>query len=175
MASTYTLISSQVLASSASSVTFSSIPATYTDLVLRISTRGSLAGYFTNQYITFNSDTATNYSDTYLYSDSTTGGSAKDTNTSIGYVSLTDGSSADANNFGSAEIYIPNYNSSTYKPYSVTSVYENNASINLYGNWVLAGLWRNTSAVTSINVSSEGTGYYFLANSSFYLYGIKNS
>jgi hypothetical protein len=61
MANTYTLIESQVLGSSAASVTFSAIPATYTDLVLKFSSRNDDTGV-----------TETVYSSFYLYGISNT-------------------------------------------------------------------------------------------------------
>jgi len=70
MANTYTLIESQVLGSSAASVTFSAIPATYTDLVLRYSARHNNAFSISQVLITFNGDTAANYSETVVYGNS---------------------------------------------------------------------------------------------------------
>lgn len=73
MANTYTLISSNTLTSSAASVTFSSIPATYTDLVLRISSRTDAAGATATVAAQFNGDTTSaNYSETNLNSDGAT-------------------------------------------------------------------------------------------------------
>lgn len=67
MASTYTLISSSVLTVTTQSVTFSSIPQTYTDLVLRMSYRITAAGLFgNNPAIRFNADATSNYSYTNL-------------------------------------------------------------------------------------------------------------
>ena len=56
MATTYTLITSQTLASSAASVTFSSIPSTYTDLVLRVSARTDNAAVSDGFYVGLNKD-----------------------------------------------------------------------------------------------------------------------
>lgn len=174
-ANTYTLISSNVLASSAATVTFSSIPATYTDLVLRGSVRGDLAGVFTNLFIKFNSDTATNYSDTYLTtSNGTTAMSARDTSQAIGYVGLTDAATATTSTFGNFEIYVPSYGVSQNKPYLSMATLESNTASLGYANLALAGLWRNTAAMTSIIISPD-SGSNFVSGSSFYLYGIKNS
>jgi hypothetical protein len=144
--------------------------------VLRASTRGNLAGVFTNVYIAFNSDTATNYSDTYLTTNNgTSGTSGRDTNGTIGYVGLTDGNNATANTFGNFELYISNYTASANKPYSSTTSLENNTANQGYANWVLAGLWRNTAAITSITMTTDGAIYPWLSASSFYLYGISSS
>ena len=66
---TYNLISSNVLTTAKASVTFSSIPATYTDLVLRVSARDSSDTPISTLTMTFNSDTATNYSETVFVTD----------------------------------------------------------------------------------------------------------
>jgi len=175
MANTYVLISSQVLASSAASVTFSSIPATYTDLVLRCSARMDPAGAFANLYIRFNSDTATNYSDAYLSTgNGTTGNSGRDTSATLGYLGLTDANSATANTFGNFELYIPNYTASANKPYSSITSLENNTATQGYANAAIAGLWRNTAAITSITMTSDAS-QSFVQYSTFYLYGISNA
>ena len=67
MANTYTLISSNVLGSSAASITFSAIPATYTDLVVRVTSRvdRSINGAH-NCFLTVNGSTSSDYSYTNL-------------------------------------------------------------------------------------------------------------
>jgi hypothetical protein len=170
MPSTYSLISSNVLSSSAASVTFSAIPSTYTDLVLRISTRVNYASVDGNILIRFNGDTASNYSYTFIYGNGTTRVSSRGTSTTriIG-ASATEGSSATSNTFASAELYIPSYLANQNKPVSLDSATENNATEAYRA--ANAGLWRNTAAITSIYLE----GGDFVSGSSFYLYGIKNS
>jgi len=170
MPSTYTLISSNVLSSSAASVTFSAIPSTYTDLVVRFSGRSDTSS--TIVAITFNGDTATNYSNVRLRGDGTTAYSFLDSsvNKIYGYYG-TNTSSTTANTFTNAEIYIPNYLVSANKPVSYYSVQEDNATAaNILPS---ANLWRNTAAITSITFTPN-TGN-LVSGSSFYLYGIKNS
>ena len=172
MANTYTLISSQVLASSAASVTFSSIPATYTDLVLRVSARNTATASPYSVGIQFNGDTSTSYSWTNLGGT----GSAAFSSNSGGAVNVAvggfiPGSDLTANTFSNDEIYIPSYLASQNKPLGTFGVSENNATTNYYS--VLASLWRNNAAITSITALAN-TGN-FVSNSSFYLYGIKNS
>lgn len=169
---TYNLIASNVLSSSAASVTFSAIPSTYTDLVLRISTRVSRAVNDShNCLMTFNNSTSADYSFRFVAGTGTTASSVGISN-DIGVFVLSNGNSTTANTFSSNEIYIPNYASSTNKPSSVFDVVENNsATINaIMGK---AGLRSNTAAITSIKLDADGHNY--LAGSSFYLYGIKNS
>jgi hypothetical protein len=173
MPSTYQLISSNVLTSNSASVNFSAIPSTYTDLMLRISGRTDRNSTNDELKIVFNSDTATNYSQTRIGGT----GSAAQTERLSGFTSIVsylslDGNTATSNTFGSIEIYIPSYTVSQNKPLRLFGAQENNDSI-AYINAV-AGLWRNTSAITSIVLTSSNAAN-FVSGSSFYLYGIKNS
>ena len=167
MPATYTLISSNVLASSAASVTFSSIPATYTDLVLRISANGNGSSLL---YASINPSNS-NHSYRALYGTGTTAASG---DTGSGSSLFEMGSIGTATNvFGSTEIYIPNYTVSANKPVSGFGVREiNSATSNKIS--AIAALWSNTSAVTSIEFGTIG-GSGFNTGSSFYLYGVKNS
>ena len=178
MPSTYTLISSNVLSSSAASVTFSSIPATYTDLVLRISARSNRAGGAgTTDLIslTFNTDnpaSGTTYSDTVLKGAGSTASSSRDTSYSTFYDVIMPVTADTANTFSSTEFYIPSYLASTNKQISVITQQENN-SATVWGLNALAGLWRNTAAINQIVLTDALST--FVSGSSFYLYGIKNS
>ena len=174
MPATYTLISSNVLSSSAASVTFSSIPATYTDLVLRISGRTTGAAVFDNLGIQFNGSATAVYSDTTLRGAGAGGAdSVRDSNYSavLFYNSSSSGGST-SNTFGNAEIYIPSYTVSQNKPVGGFGVSETNATT----AYMSAGafLWRNTAAITSLAITSDN-GQSFVSGSSFYLYGISNA
>jgi hypothetical protein len=169
---TYTLISSNVLTSSAASVTFSAIPATYTDLVLRMSIRYDGSLVYGSTEIQLNSDSASNYSRTTLRGDGTSAVSERGSSNSVLLFprSIT-GDTATANTFSNTEIYIPSYTASQNKPIAGFGVGENNATAaNIAAN---AGLWRNVAAITSIFIQSNGTN--FLTGSSFYLYGISSN
>ena len=175
MATTYTLISSQTLASSATSVTFSTIPSTYTDLCLKFSTRSSTSANTNGLTLTVNSSTSS-YSETHLYgnpyADPTPFSGRNNLAPSAELLGYSPGSLATANTFGNGEIYIPNYAGSTNKVYGSNSVTENNSQQSVV--WVEAGLWSNTSAITSITIGDYGGGN-LVSGSTFYLYGIKNS
>lgn len=165
---TYTLIASNTLGSSAASVTFSSIPNTYTDLILRISSRSDTAAVTGQVDIAFNGTSFATNSRTYIQGD----GSAA-TSATFGSMNFRNvGASSTASTFANTEIYIPNYNVSQYKPVSLFSVTENNAT----NAFVVAtaALRSDTAAVTSIYLQSNGTNG-FVSGSSFFLYGIKNS
>ena len=172
MPSTYTLISSNVLSSSAASVTFSAIPSTYTDLMLRVSVRLVAGSGSTIQdlIVKFNG-TTTNYSITQLTGDGSTAASGRISNTTRILLSNVVDGDATSNTFGSVEIYVPSYTASQNKPVSAFGASENNAT--LAGLSATAGLWRDTTAISSIELSNATAN--LVSGSSFYLYGIKNS
>ena len=175
MATTYTLISSNILSTSAASVTFSSIPATYTDLVLKYSSRHDNAFSISQSAITFNGSSAANYSETALYGNSISATSGRQSGSSDISFMYDDANSATANTFSNTELYIPNYTVSANKPMSWFGVTENNATTSnsamVVGN---ASLWRDNSAITSITILALASRN-FLTGSSFYLYGISNA
>ena len=172
MANTYTLISSNVLSSSAASVTFSAIPSTYTDLVLRISARITTTDV-DDLLMQFNSLTTYSYTQLRGYN-GTSVASSRATAASRIRVSEVNGATSTSNTYTSTEIYIPNYNASTAHPTSsFGAVEENGTTYNKLNT--TAGLYSATSVpITSITFSLNGS-FNFLSTSSFYLYGIKNS
>lgn len=170
MANTYVAIATVTVGSgSTTSIEFSSIPSTYTDLLLKISARNSSGGD-QGIFIKFNNSTS-NRSHRYLASDGSSASSSSGTDGYIGTIS----SSATASIFNNTEVYISNYAGSNNKSFSVDNVTENNAASPSYMNFV-AGLWSNSSAITSINIyiGSAGTINYSQYSTAT-LYGIKNS
>jgi len=176
MANTYILIARTTLTTSQSSVTFSSIPQTYTDLILHQSAMSNVSTSLAGNYnIEFNSD-ATGYSGRRIYVDP--GGSASaysDAGTSQwgGFIPGTGATQSVPN---SCTLYIPNYTSSNYKSWMLDVSVENNGTHSYQG--LGANLWSNTSAITSIVLKGIASGANtgdFLTNSTFSLYGIKNS
>ena len=168
MANTYTLISSVTVgAGGASSIDFTSIPATFTDLVLKLSTRTTGAAG-ADVSLRFNSAT-TNYSYRDIEGNGTSAASYN--GTSFLWAGEANRGDATANTFASIDIYVPNYAGSNNKSISVDSVTENNGTL-AYSD-LIAGLWSNTAAITSISLllSSGNHAQYSTA----YLYGIKNS
>jgi hypothetical protein len=157
MATTLNLIAKQTVGSGgASSVTFSSIPQTFTDLKVVCSVRYStgsqigtatwiqLNGLTTNQtsrMLSGNGASASSYTDTKIFAQS-------------------NGSSSTASTFGNSEFYIPNYTSSNNKSISIDGVSENNATT-AYAE-LAAGLWSSSAAITSI-VLKEYNGSYTIA------------
>jgi len=154
---TYVPIATNTLSSTATSVTFSSIPGTYTDLVVVCNPIES--GTNNQVWAQVNSDTATNYSTTVIYGTGTAANSNRYSSANWVYAFLT----ADTGN-KNAIIQFMNYaNTTTYKTVLVRS--------NSTTSYVQASvsLWRSTSAITSILLSAQGT---FPIGSTFSLYGI---
>ena len=172
MANTYVLIASNTLSASAASVTFSSIPSTYTDLVVRWSARSDVGGSADNIGVTLNGTTA-NYSATELRGNGSTAISGRTSSAAQFNLNVSVPSSGyTANTFSNNELYIPNYTSSTNKPVSAFNVSENNATTGIDN--VFALLWSNTASINSISFFSLNSAN-FVSGSNFYLYGIKNS
>jgi hypothetical protein len=172
MPATYVNIASTTVGAGAPvTVTLSSIPSTYTDLVLLWSTRGDTTGI--NFFYTLNGTSTAIYSYVHLFGNGTTVGTSLAGNNNYNYViGGTNASSYTANTFSNFELYIPNYTSSSNKQMCVRGNTENNATLSYVHT--SAQLWRNTSAISSITIGLAGNTN-FASGSSFYLYGIKNS
>jgi hypothetical protein len=169
MPATYTLIASTTADGTTSSVSFTSIPQTYTDLVVRLTARNTGTNVDNSLAVRPNGST-TNDSNTRLSGNGSTASSGRST-ADFDAGRITSGN-ATADTFGSVEMYIPNYTAATNKPMSAFGVAETNATaVEMRIN---ALLWSNTSAITSLNITTDGVGN-FASGSSFFLYGIKNS
>jgi hypothetical protein len=160
--STYTPIASVTLSSAQSSVTFSGIPQTYTDLVLVASAKGSVNDR--SFLVRFNSDTGSNYSGTYVFGSGSSASSGRYTSES----SIRLGAVISNTNFDTYVVSMNNYsNSTTFK--SVLS----RENVSTIGVVAMVGLWRNTSAITTLDfLLNEGT---FASGTTFNLYGVANA
>ena len=166
MANTYKLIEAKTLTTTTASITFSSIPGTYTDLSLFISARNSDSGT-TGSWAAFEFNGSIAPTGRYLF-----GYGSGSSSGTVHKAPLENGAGSTGNTFSNSWLYIPNYANTSYnKSYSVDGVTENNAA-EAY-QVLIAGLISTTSAITSIKIT-PGAGSY-VANSTFYLYGIKNS
>jgi len=167
---TYTFIASNTVGSGgAASVTFSSIPATYTDLIIKISARTTRSAIEDSIFLRFNGDSASNYVRKNIYGDGTSIVSGDGAYNSIDFYAC--GDTATANTFGNAEIIIPSYASANNKSLSIDGVTENNATSTT--TLFKSGIWNNTSAITTISFTPNvGT---FKQYSTFTLYGISNA
>ncbi len=172
MATTYEAIATVTVGSGgAANIEFTSIPGTYTDLLVFYSTRAATTG--SDMGARFNGDTGSNYSYRKLGGNGSTASSdSASSQTSLTRVGRVNPSAATANTFSNNYMYIPNYTSSNNKSVSMDGVSENNAtSANAD---LIAGLWSNSAAITSISLLIDGGGN-FAQYSTATLYGIKNS
>jgi hypothetical protein len=156
-----------------SSIAFTNIPQTYTDLVLKFSLRTDIAGggpY--NVALRVNGSSSSIYNTKRLYGFNTSVSSFTSTAASTTLVGLTNAAGDTANTFGNSEFYLPNYTSSNYKSGSTDAVQENNGSAERF---LAANLIETTSAITSIELLLTGVSYTFVQYSTAYLYGISNA
>lgn len=177
MANTYVLINSQTLSTTASSVTFSSIPQTYTDLLLRMSAKSNSSTFAESPKVIINSITS-NYNHLNIFRNASNG-VINTSNTNAGtYFTMGAGAIGNAatvpNVFGNGEIYLPNYTNAQDKPMIFQGV--QTTAITTVGGVVQYGGGRvtTTEAITSLTLSLTN-GSLWLENSSFWLYGIKKS
>lgn len=150
----------------ASSINFTSIPSTYTDLAVKVSVRDDRSGYAVNNLVVNFNNTSTTYTGKQIYyANSSSAASSNNYNGSVPSPVDT------ANIFSSSEIYIPNYLTSNQKSFSIEDATEGNSTYFSIG--FSAGLWNGTSAINQITLSA--TSASFVQYSSATLYGIKSS
>lgn len=174
MANTYYLLASSTVPSSgASSITFTGIPSGYTDLKLCYSTRITASANWLEPNIGFNGYTGISTSGNYAkYLFATNAGTGTATSSVDAYGGESVGSTATAGVFSSAEIYIPNYlSTSANKPCWIDAVTENNAAAAATTMWAI-NMLGNAAAITSLTLTANST---FVQYSTAYLYGIKSS
>lgn len=159
--STMKILSSVTVGSGGTNtITFSSIPQTYTDLLVKASLRGSSTT--TTFAIQLNGSTVTSVMRLYG-----TGSGVASDSFNEHYINPSDFT---ASTFGNTEIYLPSYTSSTLKTYIVTSVGENNQTqsyLNFGSNTI------STGSVSSLSLIR--TNGNFVEHSTAYLYGISNA
>lgn len=166
------LISSQVLASTTATVTFSSIPGTYNHLVLKAVMRSSVAAETDTWEINLNGDSGSNYNNVVTYGNSSGANSSVGAGGTILYPvqATVPGASATSGQAGALLLEIPSYAATTFfKAVKTTSGYADNVTseqVNADGTHV----WRSTAAVTSLALKLASGS--FVAGSSFYLYGL---
>jgi hypothetical protein len=171
MATTYEAIATVTVgAGGASNIEFTSIPATFTDLVAKYSLRldsNPQSAVWCSIQITLNSSTSS-FTDRIVYGTGSATGSQSTSNRNLMWVNS---SSSTANTFTSGEVYFPNYAGSNNKSFSADATTENNGTDAFAG--LNAMLWANTSAITSIKIAPPSGN--FVQYSTATLYGIKNS
>ena len=174
MANTFVNIASATVgAGGASSIDFTSIPSTYTDLIVKLSTRRSdtSEGYLS---LRFNASSGSNYSNRTIRGTGSAASSSNDSSVTYLDFWVIDGTGYTANTFASTDIYIPNYAGSANKSVSAENVAENNAT-GAYMQ-ITAGLWAQTAAINQITFYAAGApSGTFAQYSTATLYGIKSS
>jgi hypothetical protein len=162
---TYEPIATNTLSSTASSVTFSSISGSYTDLVLVVIGHNSSGDDYT-PIIRFNGDSGGNYSRTRMFGDGSSASSSSFSNQTDA-VAVGTGFSTNSSRQASGIVNIMNYsNSTTYKTILTRA---NRADSSVYTD---VNLWRNTNAITSIQLLIAGGGVMAIGTT-ITLYGIK--
>ena len=170
----YDSIATTTLSTATASITFSSIPSTYTHLQIRGIFRSDYAGLTDNLLMRFNSDTGANYVEHIMRGDGGgTVGVYADPNSSTIFTTLDGaGATANANVFAASVMDILDYtNTNKYKVMRHLSGRDNNGN---GGASFSSGMWRNTAALTTILLYPR-YGTNFAAYSSFALYGIKGN
>jgi hypothetical protein len=166
---TYKLIASNELSTSTSTITFSSIPQTYTDLLLRVSSRmdGANAGIQVKP-----NNSGASYTTRRILKD--VSARTADSITSLNWFGLQNGNWTFSNSFSHNDYYIPDYSSSGtfYKVASLNTTTTNNSTTQYMG--FFGNKLNTTDAITSIVIIAEGAAN-FVSGSGFYLYGISNA
>ena len=168
MANTFVKIASVTVgAGGAATMSLTSIPNTYTDLVLKVSARTDSIGSG-NGFAMYLNGSTSSYTRRSVYGDGALTASNSGSTAAGG---LINGTTETSNTFASTDIYIPNYAGSNNKSTSHDSVSENNATF----AYVLlsAGLWSDTSVVTSMTLTPNAGN--FVRYTTATLYGIKKN
>jgi len=157
---TYEAIATNTLASATSSVTFSSIPSTYTDLVLVYTGTTASGGW---PSLRLNGDTGNNYSGTNMRGNGSVAGSSRFSN--YNEIDLAMGSTLGTTQ-NNIIVHFMNYSNTTTNKTVLART--NNTSVETGAG---VGMWRNTSAINSITIKTQSPD--FSIGSTFSLYGIK--
>jgi hypothetical protein len=161
MPATFEPIATTTLTGTQTNIDFSSISSAYTDLRVVLFAKTVGAGY---GQLRLNGDGSFLYSATYLYGNGTTATSTRDSGTNRIYLAR---NGVWNSQFNLTTIDIFSYAGSTNKTVLVTNSNDNNGS----GNVTTAvGLYRSTSAISTVNLMSNGSD--FIAGTTATLYGI---
>lgn len=168
MANTHEYIAkAEVTSGTASAIDFSSIPATYTDLIIYLTAKGSGNDNGFNNYLVYlnSSSSATNRSALTVYTGGSSMATAEYTPNNASLFSFVQSTDA---HFSTVNFYFPNYTSSATKFFMA----ETAAPINGAGQTgFTVGKWADNTAINRIYIA--GTTFQTYTNA--YLYGIKNS
>lgn len=163
MAATYEPIATSTI-SGQTNFAFTNIPQTYTDL--RLVWVGTSSPSGEALILTLNTDTATNYSFTYLRGNGSAASSSRGSNEARLFLSASTGLSSTIPALATMDIF--SYTSSNNKTCLISYNGDFNGSGNVENK---VYLWRNSSPLTSIRFSDRGAGQTFTGTIT--LYGIK--
>lgn len=167
----YELIQRVQLTSSQQTIELTNIPSTYTDLMMLVSARvdGSAFSAFNDdtKIIINGGFSSSNFSYRNLFGE----GSGSGISDTWDGRNFTNNSQSTANTFSNMSVYVPNYAGSTQKSFTVDSIVETNGTPGR--QLIAAGVWNQTSAITSIGV--RGSYGLFVPGSSVTLYGINRT
>lgn len=155
----------------AATIDFVNIPQTYTDLLIKVSSRDNLAYSWGQGYIRFNGSTS-GYDGRQAYGNGSSVASASGSGnwgTTYGLAGRGSGASTTSNIFSNCDIYITNYGGSNNKSYSYDGVTENNATLSMAE--IVAGVWSNTAPITSITLLTPSQTWQQYSTAT--LYGIR--
>jgi hypothetical protein len=168
MPKTYEPIRATTVGTATSTVTFSSIPQTYTDLILVSNYATSVLNE--DAYVQFNSDTGSNYSRTHIRGNGSSVFSSRASSQPFIPIDI-DSSGTTLSTGLQTTTHIMNYsNSTTFKN---TLCRSGTTGGSFTGTTLLVGLWRNTNAITTIDI--KATGGNFVVGSTFTFYGVKSA
>jgi predicted secreted protein len=169
----YESIATETVGSGGSAtVEFTSIPATYKHLQIRAIVRGADASTNKNLYINFNSDTGSNYSWHLLFGNGSSAGSSSGVSSTAMQAQRMPANTSTAGLFGAVVADVLDYaNTNKNKTVRALAAFDDNAGG--YGSIfrVTSGLWMDTDAVTSIQMTMNVGN--IAEHSHFALYGIK--
>lgn len=163
MTATYDCIATTTLSSAQASVTLSSIPNTYTDLVAVCNFGVNTS---VNSWIRLNGDTGSNYSCSTMYGNGTSAISTRRTNNSDGIILDLIGTVGGSSRDSSTIIHLQNYTNTTTNKTVLIRSSRTTETV------AIAGLWRNTSAINSVTFRTTASET-FNSGATFTLYGIK--
>ena len=167
---TYEPIATTTLTSATASVTFSSIPGTYTDLRIAMMIKTTFGAPVEDLLVRVNGDSSSLYSSTRIYGDGSSPASTRSSSQTGWNQNGVQGSTGSADIFTPFFIDIMNYSNTTTNK---TAIVRNNP-LGTSTSYVMAGVWlyRSTSAITSISFASNQGGN-IASGSTITLYGIK--
>ncbi len=165
MPKTYEPIATQTVGTAIQTVTFSSIPQTYTDIVVASSIQ--VSGNV-NVWMRFNSDTGSNYSYTTLEGNGSSATSGRSTNDSKIQLDSVAYPPFSGSSFAPNLVHIMNYSNTT--TYKTALLRANNGAV---GVSLFAGLWRSTAAISTISFVAGAVN--FAVGTTFTLYGVKSA